>query len=172
MKNAWRQHQQRTGGYMARLIGQVFCQGERLGSVWERLISWEVITEEDAGLLASQVTRSGRTFFDDTGAKLCLSLALGAQVEAVKRQVEAAKRGGGGLPQDLHGVVIAFLVLAAEGDPATRDDRVVRSLEGSPFTEEQIRGALQDLQDTGLYEETVKRALEEAAARERRDGEK
>jgi hypothetical protein len=161
LKNAWRQRTVRTEGPMQQLVNHVFNQGRRFGSVWERLIAWGVISEEDARLLASQEVGSGRrTLFDDAGAKICLELALSTQVEVVRQSKEK--------PNDrLHGALISFIVVCAgDGDLAQLDDRVVKSMEGSPFTPEQIRAALAELKELGYYDEAVRRGLEKPSTQQ------
>jgi hypothetical protein len=155
MKNAWRQRTKRTEGAMQLLVNHIVNQGRRFGSIWERLISWGAISEEDARLLASQeVGRDRRTLFDDAGAKLYLTLALSAQVEAVRQSKEKSD-------DRLHGALISFIVLCAgDGDLAELDDRIIKSMEGSPYTPEQIRTALGDLKEMGSYEDAVRQALE------------
>jgi hypothetical protein len=146
---------------MARLIDSVWVHGKRLGPIWLRLISWGVISEEEALLLASQSPRTspGFNFFGDSGAKFCLSYALGKEVDAVREY--ALSKNEGATP--LHGAVISFLCLAATdgGDPATRDDRLVKSLEGSPYTPDEIREAIADLKTLGVYDDVVNKALSE-----------
>jgi hypothetical protein len=88
LKAAWRKRQERCRGTLQVNVNGALNRGKRLGPIWLRLIAWGVISEEDARFLAgaSPATHPDLTFYDDNGAKLYLEIALGNQVDAVRRQ--------------------------------------------------------------------------------------
>src|SRR5262249_4291975 len=142
-------------GELTRIIGVAFNKAKRLGSVWQRLIGWGVISEEDARLLASEPSRTGSKtcpdFYSDTGARLVLSVALGNAVDEARRRTRAGK---------LRFAVANFLEVCAKQDPnpGTLDARVTESMKGSPYTRDEIRNVLTELRAGGEYGRIVSEA--------------
>ena len=88
LKAAWRKSEERRRGGFVMDLGRVLNRGKKLGSIWRRLIAWRVISEADALLLANDAPpgKPDATFYSDSGARLYLSVALGRQVNAVRKQ--------------------------------------------------------------------------------------
>jgi hypothetical protein len=88
LKAAWRKSEERRRGGFVMDLGRVLNRGKKLGSIWRRLIAWRVISEADALLLANDAPpgKPDATFYSDSGARLYLSVALGRQVDAVRKQ--------------------------------------------------------------------------------------
>src|SRR5262245_26713467 len=90
MKDAWRQRSFHRHGPMARFIEWQWCQGQkRFGAVWDRLLAWGVVSEEEAHLLASQPlgdTKTLKNLYGDVGACALLRLALGQMLDSLRRE--------------------------------------------------------------------------------------
>jgi hypothetical protein len=92
----------------------------------------------------------------DHGAKIYLSLALGNQVEQVKRD-RRQDRG-------LRGAVASFLRIYAKTteDPGALDVEIVNYLASAAnFDRSEVQQALADLRESGDYDRIVKEARKE-----------
>jgi hypothetical protein len=127
---------------------------KRLGPIWQRLISWGVISEDDARLLAgaSPASLPNLTFYSDSGAKSYLRFGLGEQVKAVRKETQ--KRAG---------AAAAFLRLHAKSvtDLDELDARVIASLtKEAGMDPAAVRRDLDKLRRDGHYDCIVKEACE------------
>jgi hypothetical protein len=89
LKDAWRQHGHRRYGRATHIIERE-CQAEkRFGTVWRRLMAWDVVTEEEAHLLASQPlgnVKSIKNLYGDVGACEVLRASLAPTLDRLGRQ--------------------------------------------------------------------------------------
>jgi hypothetical protein len=162
MKNAARQQTARRCGPAARMLEGLWRRDQRLGPVWQRLIAWGVISEDDARLLASDIPQNSPAGFGFTNvwAKLVLSVVLGHEVDKLRKKA-AGPRGG------LHAAVIDFMAICFEaGPPELLDERVVKDLVdgGCPYPEAAIRAAIADLKASGQYQQAIERLQAEVEA--------
>jgi hypothetical protein len=131
LKAAWRKHQEREYGSRAWACGRAYSSNRQLGPIWQRLITWGVLTEGDAHALASQTLpgSSNPLHYSDSGAK-CVLMDLFRQAAADVRRQQRKTLGA---------VAAARKVAVQEGaDPVA--ERVVALLEGIIPRAEVLRG--------------------------------
>jgi hypothetical protein len=161
MRAAWRQHVRRKYGSFAMAWNESRNISEQLGSIWERLISWGVISEEDARILASGDDR--HKFYSDSGARLVLSVALQGMVEATRKDAENMKRT---LPKK-RGFIASMLRIKVKetGVDDGLDDRVLSSLLETPgvVSMDEASEYLDWLKQEGHYDQIIKEALAESS---------
>jgi hypothetical protein len=152
MKAAWRRRESASSGAFASGIGAALNELKRLGSVWCRLISWGVISEEDARLLAGGFPGEPYRFYDDAGAKFHLSCLLNGEVERRRREA------GGDRERRLKGYVAAALKMAAEkAVDETLDSRVI-SFASDGLPEDEVREHLAAFKASGDYDRIIAEA--------------
>jgi hypothetical protein len=136
------------------VVDQLWSSTKRLGPVWERLITWGVIGEEDALLLASHSPESRPTFFySDAGAKFILSILLQNEVERARK----ADENPGRRKQHIRDLVEAGLRLATREGVEDKDARIMKVL-GERLPPPEITLAIADLKASGDYDRIVAEA--------------
>lgn len=86
VRNAWQQRQHRREPQWKRGLNAAFTDGKHLGAVWERLISMDCVTREDALTMAELGYGGGIKAYSDPMARELVATCIRIQADAMRNK--------------------------------------------------------------------------------------